>query len=75
MTVVEPLKELEEQKQRIEQLEKELAEKNDIISYYRGNEVEIRNVIKNKNKEISRLMIEVEKLKEELEKRELYETK
>lgn len=61
--MTETLKELQAQ---IEELKKETAQKDDIISFYKGNETEYSQILRKKNAEISRLTVENSKIKEEL---------
>ncbi len=51
---------------QIEELKKESAQKDDIISFYKGNETEFSQILRKKNAEISRLTVENSKIKEEL---------
>jgi arsenate reductase-like glutaredoxin family protein len=61
--VIEKFKSLQIQ---IEELKKESAQKDDIISFYKGNETEFSQILRKKNAEISRLTVENSKIKEEL---------
>lgn len=61
--MTETLKKLQTQ---IEELKKETAQKDDIISFYKGNETEYSQILRKKNAEISRLTVENSKIKEEL---------
>ncbi len=51
---------------QIEELKKESAQKDDVISFYKGNETEFSQILRKKNAEISRLTVENSKIKEEL---------
>ena len=51
---------------QIEELKKESAQTDDIISFYKGNETEFSQILRKKNAEISRLTVENSKIKEEL---------
>lgn len=61
--MIEKVKSLQIQ---IEELKKESAQKDDIISFYKGNETEFSQILRKKNAEISRLTVENSKIKEEL---------
>ncbi len=43
-----------------------MLEQNDKLSYYKNNEIEIKNVLKKKNSIIMQQMLEITKLKEKL---------